>query len=66
MERNKSEDENCSISYRKISQKSKKILDREADEAEKYCKEKGINTAIILDSYLVHTSGLVKLKLKQW
>ncbi len=42
-----------------------KILDKEADEAEKY-KKKGIDTVIVLDNYSVHKSRLVKAKQPEW
>lgn len=43
-----------------------KILDREADEAAKYQKQKRRGTVIVLDNYSVHTSVLIKAKRKEW
>lgn len=45
--------------------KGRKILDK-VDAVEKYGKDKGVDTVIVLDNDLVHTSDLVKAKLKQW
>ena len=42
------------------------IWDKEADEAEKYQKQKRRDTVIILDNYSVDTSGLIKAKRKEW
>ena len=43
-----------------------KILDKEAEEAEKNRVENGLETVIILDNYSVHISHQVRQKEKEW
>jgi transposase len=43
-----------------------RILDKEAEEAEKRRAERGIETVIVLDNYSVHKSHQVKQKEKEW
>jgi transposase len=42
------------------------ILDKEAEEAEKFRLKQGQDTVIVLDNYSVHKSAKVKAQQKQW
>lgn len=43
-----------------------KILNKEAEEAQKYRTQTGVDTVIVLDNYSIHKSHQVRAKEKEW